>query len=309
MGAHPSVAGAADARRRIAADRVVYAFDPGGAPVAEVAPPALLTVEARDAYDRACNALDVGAFMAQRVPGRMNPATGPIAVAGAMPGDTLHVHVQALRLGARGFVATTPGTGLLGGRAVDATIQPFDVDGDAVVGPGGARLPLRPMVGTIGVAPRSGAVPTLSLGRHGGNLDINHVTTGCVVHLPVRAPGALFAIGDVHAVMGDGEAHSGVNIDAEIDLRLELTRGAPLEWPWIETAAHVLTTGVDDDLTEALRIAQAGMEALLMERLPLAPAEARALAGAGMDLRLGQAGGYGVPVSAYAIFPTSAFEV
>ena len=67
-----------------------------------------------------------------------------------------------------------------------------------------------------------------------------------------------------------------------------------------------MTVGVADDLTEALRIAQASMESLLRERLAIPAETARALAGAAMDLRLGQAGGYGVPVSAYATFPKSA---
>ena len=237
----------------------------------------------------------------------MNPATGPIAIQGAQPGDTLHVHIQALRLGPRGYVATTPGTGLLGDHPVPPSVQPFDVDGQTVT-VAGVLLPLRPMVGTIGVAPASGAIEALSLGIHGGNLDFNDITAGTVVHLPVWAPGALFAIGDVHATMGDGEAHSGVNIDAEIDLRLELTTGAPLDWPWFETPTHVMTVGVHDDLTQALRIAQDAMETRLIDQLDVSIETARALAGAAMDLRLGQAGGYGVPVSAYATFPKSALR-
>ena len=292
-------------RLRIPADHVIYAFDPSSPPIARVTPPVTLTVQARDAYDRGCNDLDIHAYLAQRLPGRMNPATGPIAIQGAQSGDTLHVHIQALRVGPRGYVATTPGTGLLGDHPVPPSVQPFDVDGQTVT-VAGVPLPLRPMVGTIGVAPASGAIEALSLGIHGGNLDFNDITAGTIVHLPVWAPDALFAIGDVHATMGDGEAHSGVNIDAEIDLRLELTTGAPLDWPWFETPTHVMTVGVHDDLTQALRIAQDAMETRLIDQLDISIETARALAGAAMDLRLGQAGGYGVPVSAYATFPKSA---
>ena len=122
----------------------------------------------------------------------------------------------------------------------------------------------------------------------------------------MRTPGALFAIGDVHATMGDGEAHSGVNIDAEIDLRLDISSRQELEWPWFETATELMTVGVADELTHALQIAQRSMELLLIERTDISAAEARALAGAAVDFRLGQAGGYGVPVSVYAAFPRSA---
>ena len=292
-------------RPHVPADNVIYAFDPTTPPIAHVDPPAHLTVEARDAYDRGCNDLDINAYLAKRVPGRMNPATGPIAIRGAQPGDTLHVHIRAVRLGPRGYVATTPGTGLLGDHPVPPSIQPFDVR-DQTVTVAGVPLPVRPMVGTLGVAPAAGAIEALSLGIHGGNLDFNDITAGTTVHLPVWAPDALFAIGDVHATMGDGEAHSGVNIDAEIDLHLSLTPAQHLQWPWFENATHVMTVGVHDDLTQALRIAQHAMETRLIDQLDISPETARALSGAAMDLRLGQAGGYGVPVSAYATFPKSA---
>ena len=295
-------------RRRIAADHVVYTFDPEHKPIADVSAPCALTVETRDAYDRGCVDLDVQTYLADRKPGGMNPATGPIAIANAAPGDTLQVTIEAIRIGPRGYVATTPGTGLLGNHTVAATIQPFDIEGSVVTMAGVAHLPLRPMVGTIGVAPEKGSIETLSLGRHGGNLDFNGIAVGTTVHLPVRSTGAMFAIGDVHATMGDGEAHSGVNIDAEIDLYLSVRHDTPLEWPWFETSSEVMTVGVADELTEALRIAQALMESLLGKHLAVSPAEARALAGAAVDLRLGQAGGYGVPVSAYAAFPKSALQ-
>ena len=105
-----------------------------------------------------------------------------------------------------------------------------------------------------------GSIITLSLGDHGGNHGLHEITAGTTVYLPVRAPWALFGIGDVHATMGDAEAHSGVTITAEIDVTLDVLHGESLERPWFETATHVMTVGVADDLTEALRQATAGME-------------------------------------------------
>ena len=294
------------ARIRVGDENVIYAFSPDTTPVAEISAPASLTVHARDAYDRGCVSLDIDSYLAQRTPGHMNPATGPIGITNASTGDTLHVTIEDIRVGQRGYVATTPGTGLLGETPVTPAVLPFDVTNNAVTMAQKIRLPLRPMVGTIGVAPQSGSIETLSLGRHGGNLDFNDITTGTTIHLPVRTPGALFAIGDVHATMGDGEAHSGVNIDAEIDLRLDISSSQELEWPWFETATELMTVGVADELTHALQIAQGSMELLLIERTDISAEEARALAGAAVDFRLGQAGGYGVPVSVYAAFPRSA---
>lgn len=293
-------------RIRIRDHNVIYAFSPDTTPVAEITAPASLTVDARDAYDRGCVDLNIDSYLAQRKPGHMNPATGPIGITNASAGDTLHVTIEDIRVGPRGYVATTPGTGLLGEKTVPSAILPFDVTGNVVTMAQKIRLPLRPMVGTIGVAPQYGSIETLSLGQHGGNLDFNDITTGTTIHLPVRTQGALFAIGDVHATMGDGEAHSGVNIDAEIDLRLDVTPTQSLDWPWFETSNELMTVGVADDLITALQIAQASMELLLIERTGVTAEWARALAGAAVDLRLGQAGGYGVPVSAYAAYPKSA---
>ena len=294
------------ARQHISSRHTTYEFDADAAPVVWVPSHARLTVAARDAYDGHCDDLDVAAYARRRTPGRMNPCTGPIGIEDAAPGDTLQVTIDAIRLTPRGYVAALPGTGILGDQALDPGLEPFDVCGESVRFAGRVSLPARPMVGTIGVAPAAGSIITLSLGDHGGNLDFNEITTGATVHLPVRVPGALFGIGDVHATMGDGEAHSGVNITAEIDLTLDLVAGESLTQPWFETATHVMTVGVADELPEALRRATAAMEGRLARDLGVTPTQARMLVGAAVDLRLGQAGGYGVPVSVYARFPKSA---
>ncbi len=290
-------------RTRIEADSVTCLFDANAPPVQTVEMPTRLTVVTRDAYDGACDPLDVAEYLERRSPGRMNPCTGPIGVRGAAPGDTLAVAIGDIRVGSRGYVATPPETGLLGAIPVDASIQPFDVAGDTVTMAERVQMPLRPMVGTIGVAPATGAIETLSLGSHGGNLDFNEIRVGTTVYLPVRRPAALFAIGDVHSTMGDGEIHSGVNTAAEVDLSLGLIPGEGLEWPWLETGTHVMTVGVGDDLTAAAQMASEAMERLLVERGDVTRVEARALLGAAVDLRLGQSGGYGVPVSCYAASP------
>jgi amidase len=220
----------------------------------------------------------------------------------------LQVTIDAIRVAPRGYVAAIRGTGILGNCEVDPGIEPFDVEGGFVRFANRITLPVRPMVGTIGVAPAAGAIATLSLGDHGGNLDFNEIAVGTAVHLPIRVPGALFGIGDVHVTMGDGEAHSGVNIAADIDISISVNRGVGLSWPWFETATHVMTVGVAEDLSGAARQATAAMEQRLRCDLHVTPTQARMLAGAAVDLRLGQAGGYGVPVSVYARFPKSSID-
>ena len=57
----------------------------------------------------------------------------------------------------------------------------------------------------VGVAPAEGEILTFLAGPHGGNLDDHMNGIGATLHIPVFQPGALLAIGDMHASMGDGE--------------------------------------------------------------------------------------------------------
>ena len=100
------------------------------------------------------------------------------------------------------------------------------------------------MVGVIGTAPASGTVYTADPGPQGSNLDCNAIRVGSRVHLPVNVAGALLCIGDVHASMGDGEVSgTGVEINAEVQVRVENLPCGGHGWPWIETADEVVAVG------------------------------------------------------------------
>ncbi len=233
----------------------------------------------------------------------MNPATGPFWIVGALPGDALAVTIERIDLDPVGWVAAILGTGIAAAAAVEPRVSPFVVR-DGALWPGGAvRLPLRPMVGTIGVAPADREEIALQLGEYGGNLDINEIRPGATVHLPVQVDGALLALGDVHAAMGYGEAHSGVNTPASVDLRVDLIREPPQEGIWIESAQELVTVGVAEPLQDALAKAGIAMERQLVRRMRVDPTRARVIAGSSIDRRLGQAGGYGVKVSGLAAIP------
>src|SRR5699024_2115848 len=89
----------------------------------------------------------------------------------------------------------------------------------------GIKIPVRPMIGTIGVAPSKEPVSTLYPGDHGGNMDLNEIHIGSIVYLPVFVRGALLSLGDIHASMGDGEVTgTGVEIGATIHTQIELIK-------------------------------------------------------------------------------------
>jgi amidase len=161
------------------------------------------------------------------------------------------------------------------------------------------------MIGVIGVAPAGEAVSCRELGYHGGNLDFNDIAVGATVHFPVNVAGGLLALGDAHASMGFCEVHSGVNIDAEVRLRVERAPAAGWRRPWFETADEIMTIGVEDRLEAAIRAATAGMVELLQQRLGLSHTDAIIVAGSAVDIRLGQAANFGTRVSAYAAIPKS----
>jgi amidase len=145
------------------------------------------------------------------------------------------------------------------------------------------------MVGVIGTAPAGDGVATADPGPHGGNMDHNDVCVGARVHLPVFVPGALLAVGDVHASMGDGEISiTALEIPAEVQVRVDLLKREGLARPWIEFPDRWITTGDGAGAADAIRTAAEEMARLLMRRLALSADEAYMLLSIRGDARVSQ---------------------
>ena len=136
-------------------------------------------------------------------------------------------------------------------------------------------------------------------------MDNRYVTTGSTVHLPVQIPGALLALGDVHAAMGDGEITMvGLESAARVTARIELVKGVQVNRPWIERNDCWVTTGDGQDPADALRTAADEMASLLMKRLFLPFEDAYMLLSATCDVQICQACDPGTfPVTARAVYP------
>jgi len=161
------------------------------------------------------------------------------------------------------------------------------------------------MVGTIGTAPEKGLVYTAHPGSQGSNLDCNVIKPGSRVHLPVNVTGALFALGDVHASMGDGEVSgTGVEIEAEVTTTILLASGQSRNRPWIEADGQIHTLGFGPTLQEAVNMACEGMIEILAERLEISRTEAFMLLSVDGDCHIGQCCG-GLDATAYVSFPDS----
>jgi len=294
---------------RIPRDQFTYAFSAATTPVATVSPGDQFVVETHDTSSgRIHRVEDVPEFVRIRDPLKVNPAAGPVFIEGASPGDDLIVEILDIRLQPYGFVRVLAGAGVLqSGIAPDGVLM-ARIDGEHVVLGERMRLPLRPMVGVIGTAPADGVVYTAAPGPQGSNIDVNAVTVGARVHLPVHVPGALLAIGDVHASMGDGEVSgTGIEIAGEVTVRVELVPGAAPALPWIETAEAWITTGSGPALEDAVEMAVEELARLLIARFGVSRTEAFLLVSAQGDVRIGQCARIpGLDATAYAVFPKSA---
>jgi acetamidase/formamidase len=192
----------------------------------------------------------------------VNGATGPIEVAGARTGDALTVEVLGMDLDKLGFTALWPGIGMFPDwvrrKEFGMQTRVVEVSDGVVHWSDKLKLPIRPMIGVIGVAPVHGAVLTVDNGPHGGNLDVQEVTTGSFITLRVQHDGAHLFLGDCHALQGDGEANGmgAIEIAANLKVRVSLAKApARLNHPRIETSTHICTTGCARPLEDAMRIA------------------------------------------------------
>ena len=237
---------------RIGRDEIIWAFGPDLEPVFEVEPGATVTFETNDCFTGQITSEDD--LVTEIDFERVNSATGPIAVHGAEPGDSLVVELLEVKPGPRGFATLIPGIGQLIDKVDAPLTQVFRVEGDTIHMNDRIRFPLRPMVGVIGVATGGETLTNGFAGEHGGNLDNHLHGPGATVYLPVRQPGGMLAIGDMHASMGDGEiCFTGVEIAGEVTIRVDLLKGKQGRWPVTELAGSWVTHGTaGPDFMEAL---------------------------------------------------------
>ncbi len=190
---------------QLSRQHLVYSLDQTHAPALEIGPGDRVVLET---YDARTGSIQRDEDLLEHPhPAGSNPATGPILVRGAEPGDALCVEIERIELAPQGFLAVKAGMGLLGHLAKGFATRMVQIEGDQVRF-GDLRFPIRPMVGVIGTAPAGVGISTGMPGPHGGNMDNRYIAPGSKVYLPVNVPGALLGIGDVHGAMGDGRSPS-----------------------------------------------------------------------------------------------------
>ena len=234
---------------------------------------------------------------------RANPITGPIYIEGAEPGDALKVKIHELIPSGWGWTANIPGFGLLSDDFPDAALHLWDYDRDSLSPAAfgkNAQIPLKPFIGTIGLAPaEDGDHETIPPRRVGGNMDLREITAGAELILPVECEGAMFSAGDTHAAQGDGEV-CGTAIESPLSaiLEFEVIKGAAPISPQVKTSGpatdhldkkgYDITTGIGEDLHGCAKSAVAQMIDLQTKRHGLSAVDAYMLCSVCADLRISE---------------------
>ena len=200
-----------------------------------------------------------------RTPGKYiaNPATGPLFVEGAEPGDVLEVRIVSLKTGDSGFMG--PGRRVkMYGTEADYPIRLFDVS-DGKVSIGGHTFDAEPMIGVIGVAPAGEGIGTMTPHAHGGNMDCTRIREGSTVYFPVFAHGALLAMGDLHAAMGDGEVSwYGLETPGEVTVEIRIIRNKTLHWPVVVDRGTLWVVASAKTTDECCELATAELYGILV---------------------------------------------
>lgn len=286
------------------AERNIHrAWDRSLDPILTVEDGDVVRFECRDAVDRQLDAESTAEDFANVSFDPVHPLTGPVAVAGAEPGDVIQVDLldfQHKGWGYTGFMPGEMGLGLLPEEFPDADVHVWDLQGDVGHFVNGIEVPLDPFPGVIGLAPgEAGEHDTLPPYSTGGNMDVKHMTAGSTVYLPVEVAGGLFSTGDCHAAQGDGEVCvTGVEAPMFVTARLSLREDMSIDQPQFETSGPFTptgrdepmyaTTGISDDLMEATRKATRHMIDHLAENRGLTRGEAYILCSAAMDLKISE---------------------
>ncbi|KAJ7127885.1 Formamidase [Mycena epipterygia] len=230
---------------------------------------------------------------------QLDQVNGPVFVEGAVAGDTLQIDVLSVAPAPWGWTACIPGFGLLTDEFPEPALKIWELDTENGVTYFDAekkiKIPLRPFAGEMGVAPgKSGAFSTIPPYATGGNIDTKHLSAGATLFLPIEVEGALFSIGDGHAVQGDGEVcGTAIETPMKVSVRLTVRKDRPYtKTPHFSTPKlnedqeYYCTTGVDADMREATRAAVRNMIAFLCAEHGFDRVAAYMLCSVAADLRL-----------------------
>ena len=215
------------------------------------------------------------------------PASGAVCGNGAGPGDAMKVDFTSITPKEGAAHMVMPGRGFLDEEFPEGfpTIMSFK-DGHAVL-PNGILLPLHPSMGVVATTPTYSQSTASDSGPYGGDIDMKELVAGSTIYLPVFVPGGLLALGDCHALVGDGAvAGTGAECSADTHLRVTVEKGMNISGPRAMTPDHFVVLSHGADLGPAMKQAVRGMVDFLVTEKGMAPYEAYTLCSLAGDVRV-----------------------
>lgn len=220
---------------------------------------------------------------------KINPATGPVFIEGAEPGDVVEVDIHTIDIGDTVTLMTGPELGVLGDELDTMTIKRVPIIEGKLQFTEDIQIPVNKMIGVIGTAPAQDAISCGVPDAHGGNMDTTAITEGAKLYLPVNVEGALLALGDCHAAMGDGEVSvCGGEVPAQVTVTVRVLKNHLVPTPYVINGDTISTIASAKTLDEATVMATKNMVRVIQQSTTLTDAEAIHLLSLAGQLRISQ---------------------
>ena len=267
--------------RQLSRDHHIYVLEPGSNPAITIDSGEEIIVETWDAFE---GERDPVALQANPLKG---PATGPIYVNGAEPGDVLKIDFISITPKEQAAHMVMPGRGFLDNDFTEAYPTLIGLDaGDAVL-PSGVRIPMNPSMGLVATTPTYSQLTASDSGPYGGDIDMKELVEGSTLYLPVFEAGGMLAMGDCHAVVGDGAvAGTGAECSADPHIRVTVEKGLNISGPRALTPEYFVVLSHGEELGPAMKQAVREMVDFLVTEKGLEPYDAYTLLSLAGDVRV-----------------------
>lgn len=252
---------------KITREYVTDSLGPGNPPVAACKSGDTVIFETRDCYN---DCLMPDGTMLDSWASLTNPSTGPLLIKEAMPGDVLKVEILCIELKDTALMRVSPTNGAFQHNLKERRVKEYRLEDGKVRFNDQLTLDLEPMIGVIGTAPKDMHVHNSTPKEHGGNMDCKKITAGSVLYLPVSIPGGMLSMGDLHALMGDGEVLiCGLETAGEVTVRVTVVRDFSMPTPCLLQKNRFMTIQSANTLDEAAILASRKMQEFLVLHTPM----------------------------------------
>jgi amidase len=269
--------------KRLNREHRIYILDPNGRPAITIDSGEELLVETWDAFE---GIRDPAALEEKALRG---PATGPIYVNGAAPGDALRIDFISIspKISEGAVHMVRPGRGFLEAEFTEAYPTVLSIKDGLAVLPNGLRLPLDPSMGLVATTPTYLQNTASDSGPYGGDIDLKELVTGSTLYLPVFVPGGMLALGDCHAVVGDGAvAGTGAECSSDTHIRVTVEKGMNISGPRALTPDYFVVLSYGEELGPAMKQAVRDMVDFLVHEKGMPPYDAYTLLSLAGDVRV-----------------------